>query len=46
MAARGGLPVLMWLGVFALAYLIILSITLDENNVKLICMRVLSSLWD
>lgn len=36
----------MWLGVFALAYLIILSITLDENNVKLICMRVLSSLWD
>ncbi|MBB3694861.1 type IV secretion system DNA-binding domain-containing protein [Sphingomonas sp. BK580] len=40
------LPVLMWLGVFALAYVIILSITLDENNVQLICMRILSSLWN
>jgi hypothetical protein len=27
------LPILMWLGVFALAYVIILPITLDENNV-------------
>ena len=40
------LPVLMWLGVFAIAYITILSITLDENNVQLICMRVLSSLWN
>ena len=40
------LPILMWLGVFALAYVIILSITLDENNVQLICMRVLAGLWN
>jgi hypothetical protein len=38
------LPILMWLGVFALAYVIILSITLDENNVQLICMRVMAGL--
>ena len=31
---------------FALAYVIILSITLDENNVQLICMRVLAGLWN
>ena len=40
------MPVYMWLGVFAIAYFTILSITLDENNVQLICMRILSSLWD
>jgi hypothetical protein len=38
------LPILMWFGVFALAYVIILPITLDENNVQLICMRVLAGL--
>ncbi len=38
--------VLMWLGVFALAHVITLSITLDENNVQLICMRVLADLWN
>jgi hypothetical protein len=40
------MPVYMWLGVFAIAYFTILSFTLDENNVQLICMRILSSLWD
>ncbi|MGN8001394.1 type IV secretion system DNA-binding domain-containing protein [Sphingomonas sp. 22176] len=39
------MPVLMWLVIFALAYTIVLSITLDENNIQLICMRVLSALW-
>lgn len=40
------IPIYMWLGVFVLAYLIILSITLDENNIQLICMRVLSAIWN
>ena len=40
------MPVFVWLGMFLLAYTIILSLTLDENNVQLICMRILSSLWD
>ncbi|WP_242121220.1 type IV secretion system DNA-binding domain-containing protein [Sphingomonas lacusdianchii] len=40
------LPVFMWLIFFAIAYVIILSVTLNENNVQLICMRILSSLWD
>lgn len=40
------MPVFVWLGTFLLAYTIILSLTLDENNVQLICMRILSSLWD
>lgn len=40
------LPVFMWLIFFAIAYVIILSVTLNENNVQLICMRVLSSLWN
>ncbi|TVV76420.1 type IV secretion system DNA-binding domain-containing protein [Sphingomonas solaris] len=40
------LPFFMWLGLFAIAYFIILSVTLDENNVQLICMRILSGLWD
>jgi type IV conjugative transfer system coupling protein TraD len=40
------LPIYMWLGTFAISYIIILSITLDENNVQLICMRILSSLWN
>jgi type IV conjugative transfer system coupling protein TraD len=40
------MPALMWLALFALAYFIILSITLNENNVQLICMRILSGLWD
>ena len=40
------MPVYMWLGVFGIAYFTILSFTLDENNVQLICMRILSSLWD
>ena len=40
------MPALMWLVLFALAYFIILSITLNENNVQLICMRILSGLWD
>ena len=35
------IPIYMWLGVFVLAYLSILSVTLDENNIQLICMRVL-----
>ena len=39
------LPVIMWLILFAIAYVTILSLTLDENNVQLICMRVLSSIW-
>jgi type IV conjugative transfer system coupling protein TraD len=40
------MPFLMWLGIFALAYFTILSFTLDENNFQLICMRILSWLWD
>jgi hypothetical protein len=40
------MPVYMWLGVFAISYTAILSLTLDENNVQLISMRILSSLWD
>ncbi|MYL99726.1 type IV secretion system DNA-binding domain-containing protein [Novosphingobium sp. FGD1] len=40
------MPFLMWLGMFALSYFTILSFTLDENNFQLICMRVLSWLWD
>lgn len=40
------MPVYMWLGVFVIAYTAILSLTLDENNVQLISMRILSSLWD
>ncbi|TCM32388.1 type IV secretion system DNA-binding domain-containing protein [Novosphingobium sp. ST904] len=40
------MPALMWLGLFGLAYFIIMSFTLDENNFQLICMRVLSWLWD
>ena len=40
------MPVYMWLGVFLIAYTAILSITLDENNVQLISMRILSGLWD
>ncbi|GLK45525.1 MULTISPECIES: type IV secretion system DNA-binding domain-containing protein [Novosphingobium] len=40
------MPFLMWLGIFALSYFTILSFTLDENNFQLICMRVLSWLWD
>ncbi len=39
------MPVLMWLVLFALAYTIVLSITLNENNIQLICMRILSTLW-
>lgn len=33
------LPILTWLDVFALVYVIILSIAMDENNVQLICMN-------
>ncbi|RYF09156.1 MAG: conjugal transfer protein TraD, partial [Oxalobacteraceae bacterium] len=40
------LPIYMWLGTFVLAYVTILTITLNENNVQLICMRILSSLWN
>jgi len=40
------LPFFMWLGLFAVAYFIILSLTLDENNVQLICMRMLSGVWN
>jgi len=40
------MPFLMWLGIFALSYFTILSFTLDENNFQLICMRMLSWLWD
>ena len=40
------MPFLMWLGIFALSYFTILSFTLDENNFQLICMRILSWLWD
>ncbi len=40
------LPVIMWLILFGIAYVTILSFTLDENNVQLICMRVLSSVWN
>ncbi|AXB80120.1 type IV secretion system DNA-binding domain-containing protein [Novosphingobium sp. P6W] len=40
------LPLVMWLVLFALSYFIILSVTLNENNVQLICMRILSALWD
>lgn len=40
------LPLYIWLGVFLIAYSAILSITLDENNIQLICMRILSSFWD
>ncbi|WP_333574079.1 type IV secretion system DNA-binding domain-containing protein [Sphingomonas sp.] len=39
------MPVIMWLVLFALAYTIVLSLTLDENNIQLICMRILSTLW-
>ena len=39
------LPIIMWLILFAIAYVTILSLTLDENNVQLICMRVLSGVW-
>lgn len=40
------LPFFMWLGLFVIAYFIILSVTLDENNVQLICMRMLSGVWN
>lgn len=40
------MPVYMWLGVFAIAYSTILTITLDENNIQLISMRILSGIWD
>jgi len=40
------LPLVMWLVLFAVSYFIILSVTLNENNVQLICMRILSALWD
>lgn len=40
------IPFLIWLGVFLLAYAIILALTLDENNIQLICNRMLSSAWD
>lgn len=40
------MPALMWLAIFVLAYSAILSLTLSENNFQLICMRILSALWD
>jgi len=40
------LPVAMWLVLFGAFYFIILSLTLNENNFQLICMRILSGLWD
>ncbi len=40
------MPVYMWLGVFVVAYSTILTLTLDENNIQLISMRILSGLWD
>lgn len=40
------MPAIMWLAIFAMAYTVILSVTLSENNFQLICMRVLSALWD
>ena len=40
------MPLYMWLGIFVIAYSTILSFTLDENNIQLISMRILSGLWD
>lgn len=40
------MPLYMWLGVFVIAYSAILTITLDENNIQLISMRILSGIWD
>jgi type IV conjugative transfer system coupling protein TraD len=40
------LPVIIWLVTFVISYFIILSVNLNENNVQLICMRILSALWD
>ena len=40
------MPLYMWLGIFVIAYSTILSLTLDENNIQLISMRILSGLWD
>lgn len=40
------MPLYMWLGIFVIAYSTILSLTLDENNIQLITMRILSGLWD
>lgn len=40
------LPVIIWLLLFVVSYFIILSVTLNENNFQLICMRILSALWD
>ena len=40
------LPVIIWLLLFVVSYFIILSATLNENNFQLICMRILSALWD
>lgn len=39
-------PVFLWLGLFLLAYTVVLSLTLNENNVQLICMRILAGFWD
>ncbi|MEP9404410.1 type IV secretion system DNA-binding domain-containing protein [Sphingomonas silueang] len=40
------MPFILWGLIFFLAYTVILSLTLDENNVQLICMRVLAWLWE
>ncbi|MES3097813.1 type IV secretion system DNA-binding domain-containing protein, partial [Sphingomonas aerolata] len=40
------MPIYMWLGIFVIAYSTILSLTLDENNIQLISMHILSGLWD
>jgi hypothetical protein len=36
------MPIYMWLGIFVIAYSTILSLTLDENNIQLITMRILA----
>jgi type IV conjugative transfer system coupling protein TraD len=40
------MPAYMWLGVFVIACSTILAITLDENNIQLIAMRILSGIWE
>ena len=39
-------PLIVWAVCLALTYTIILSVTLNENNFQLICMRVLAGFWD
>lgn len=40
------MPFITWGVLFFFGYTVILSLTLNENNVQLICMRVLAGLWE